>query len=709
MLEIEDIPTECDLFSRHFKISEDGCEDCLINYTDISESLHKICQQTEKCDGIVFMGNQSGAYASSFIYWNGKVYTFDTHSISPITGMPCANGISVLLSFDNISKFAEYLVLCASVHHHAEQLTLWKLNISKMQQSEYRDSNLKNANIKLHTGKHKSNTIHSEVKDDPKKNSTITNCSEETESEHAEHSQQIESEQKVALTCEMCSKKLDNSYNLKLHREKCKRKAQKFICRTCSKKLDNSHALKLHEEKCKKKPQKFICRTCSKKLDNSYNLNLHETKCKKKYNETKITYKCNICSKILDNKSNLLQHEKACRKHHEAPKDSNKKKKGSHKSTLITQLESKYDRILNEENNISEKMKQIKNKITDRQHQILKLEKQISAHKQKNTSVGNYFRTQITHLEDQICKYKSLMQDLTQKKIELNSQKTATANHLQLLCSGQSTEESNIPNTNIRRNQQTAQNPRKRLASDLIRQTTESSESDTEVIIDIPAKKPQYSNSTDESDIPVTRQLSNTNITRNKETPQNPRKRQASDLIKQTTESSESDTDFNMDIPAKKHRYSNDETDEFDSNAHEKFQKSHREYMKEYMKNKHSSPEFRLQEKLQQREHKTQKCSSPEFRLQENVQKKEHMTQKRSSPEFRLQENAQKKEHMTQKRSSPEFRLQENAQKKKHMTQKRSSPEFRLQENVKKRSISHKNVHLLNSGYRKNCNKKSIR
>ena len=235
LLEIEDIPTECDLFRRHFTISEDGCEDCLINYTDISESLHKICQRTEKCDGIVFMGNQSGAYASSFMYRNGKVYTFDPHSISPITGMPCANGTSVLLSFDSVSKFAEYLVLCASVHRHAEQLTLWKLNISKMQHSEYRDSNLmnaehQNANIKLHTGKHKSNTIHSEVKDNPKKNSTITNCSEETESHHTKHSQQIESEQKVALTCDMCSKKLDNSYNLKLHEEKCKKKAQKFIC-----------------------------------------------------------------------------------------------------------------------------------------------------------------------------------------------------------------------------------------------------------------------------------------------------------------------------------------------------------------------------------------------------------------------------------------------------------------------------------------------
>ena len=48
------------------------------------------------------MGNQCGAYASSLIYHNGRVYTFDPHSLSPITGMPCANGTSGLLSFDSI-------------------------------------------------------------------------------------------------------------------------------------------------------------------------------------------------------------------------------------------------------------------------------------------------------------------------------------------------------------------------------------------------------------------------------------------------------------------------------------------------------------------------------------------------------------------------------------------------------------------------------
>ena len=435
------------------------------------------------------------------------------------------------------------------------------------------------------------------MKDDHTKNSTFRKC-EKTKNEHIEHSQQIESEQKVALICEICSKTLDNLYNLNLHKEKCKEK------------------------------RIFICKICSKQLDNLHNLNEHERKCKKKYNETKITYKCSICSKVLDNKSNLLQHETKCKKkHHKAVKDRKKKKKDHHRSTLITQLESKYDTILKEENIITEKLKQTKSKITDRQHQILKLDKQISAYEKKNNSDGNYLRKQITDLQDQICKYKSLIQDLSDKKMELNSQKTAITHNLQLLHKELSTDESDIPvtrklpNTHITRNQQTAQNPRKSIASDPVGQTNESSqcdtdlnveipakktrnsnyktqnfgsntqeklkkvqkreymkqkcmsteyrekenlkqregdaprhslESDTAVNVDIPSKKPRYSNSTEESDIPVTRQLPNINLTRNNQTTQNPRKRRASDSIRQTNESSQSDTDVNVEIPAKK-------------------------------------------------------------------------------------------------------------------------------------------------------------
>ena len=151
--------------------------------------------------------------------------------------MPCANGTSVLLRFDSMSKFAEYLLHCAS-HRNAEQLTLCKLTITKMQQLENRNLNLENrqhenANVNLHTRKLQSSTVHSEVKDDHMKNSTTTKYAHDTESSHAEHSQQIESEKNVALICEICSKTCNNSYDLNLHQEKCKEK-QTFVCKSCT-------------------------------------------------------------------------------------------------------------------------------------------------------------------------------------------------------------------------------------------------------------------------------------------------------------------------------------------------------------------------------------------------------------------------------------------------------------------------------------------
>ena len=149
-------------------------------------------------------------------------------------------------------------------------------------------------------------------------------------------------------------------YNFNLHKEKCKEKQTKekqtFVRKSCSEEFNNSHNLKLHEEKCNK-AQKLICKTCSKKLDHWHKLNERETKCKKKYNETKITYKCSICSKVFDNKSNLLQHEKACKKHCATVKGRKKQKKDHHKATLMKQVQSKYDTILNEENIITQKLK----------------------------------------------------------------------------------------------------------------------------------------------------------------------------------------------------------------------------------------------------------------------------------------------------------------------------------------------------------------
>ena len=88
------------------------------------------------------MGDQYGAYASCLIQYSEKIYIFDPHSLSHVTGMPCADGTSVLLVFDNMSKCAEYLVYCANAHH-AIQLSMWKLVVTEMQQYQYGEKVLK--------------------------------------------------------------------------------------------------------------------------------------------------------------------------------------------------------------------------------------------------------------------------------------------------------------------------------------------------------------------------------------------------------------------------------------------------------------------------------------------------------------------------------------------------------------------------------------
>ena len=93
-------------------------------------------------EAIIIMGDLHGAYASCLIQYNKKIYIFDPHSLSHVTGMPCANRTSVLLVFDNISKCAEYLVCCANAHH-VIQLSMWKLVVSKMQQYQCGEKVLK--------------------------------------------------------------------------------------------------------------------------------------------------------------------------------------------------------------------------------------------------------------------------------------------------------------------------------------------------------------------------------------------------------------------------------------------------------------------------------------------------------------------------------------------------------------------------------------
>ena len=133
LLELNDLPVKCDIFRRQLEIHSNGSMYCNINVSKIGDCLYNICQHPSNCDAIIVIGDQYGAYASSIIYCYQKIYIFDPHSLSHITGMPCADGISILLTFDSIFKCAEYLIYCANAHH-AIQLSVWKIVITEIQQ-----------------------------------------------------------------------------------------------------------------------------------------------------------------------------------------------------------------------------------------------------------------------------------------------------------------------------------------------------------------------------------------------------------------------------------------------------------------------------------------------------------------------------------------------------------------------------------------------
>ena len=613
LLELDDIPVECDIFSRQFEIQNIGSMYCGINVTEIGDCLFDMCQHPLDSDAIIVMGDQYGAYAASLMQHNEKLYIFDPHSISHVTGMPCTDGRSVLLTFDNTSKCAEYIVQCAN-SRHAIQLSMWKLMITKIQQYQCGDKVFKyqikspqinsahsvtfsedeheSANMKLHTSKPQKNTPHSKITND-----------KITQSEMTKGSEEINSEKKLTP----------------------------------------------------------ICKIYSKQLHNIYNCNSHEEKSKKKQEKTMITYKC---ARVLDNQKNLPSHEDASKKQHKDVRKLNGRKKKEHqKSVYAMQLKSKYITTTSEEDIVTDKLKHTNYKIKDRQYQILKLQKQIDAHEKKNNSEKKYayLRTQVSGLQEQIGKLEILVQDLTDRKNELHEQKKSIKNNLQLFGNKTSGDEPVIPDT---------------------------------------VKLP--------------------NVARSH---QNPRKRHFSELIAETSKSSQPNGDMNTELPTKQSRYSKYQIDELDSDTYDNYRKfKKREYMKqkrlsnEYRQKENLkqrerdaqrrlSTEFREKENLKQRERDTQRHSSTEFREKENLKQRERDAQRRSSTEFREKEKLKQRERDTQRRSSTEFREKENLKQRERNAQKHSSTEFRERENLKQRehkeSTMHKNVHPLNSEKRR--------
>ena len=85
LLELDDIPLECDIFERHFKIIHQGNLYCDINKQAIDGLLQQISGDNNKSHAILVMGDQHGAYASSLINCGKNIFLFDGHSHSCVT------------------------------------------------------------------------------------------------------------------------------------------------------------------------------------------------------------------------------------------------------------------------------------------------------------------------------------------------------------------------------------------------------------------------------------------------------------------------------------------------------------------------------------------------------------------------------------------------------------------------------------------------
>ena len=522
LLELNDLPGKCDIFSKQFEIHSNGSMYCDINVTKICDCLHNVCQHPSNCDAIIVMGDQYGAYASSLIYCNQKIYIFDPHSLSHVTGMPCADGTSILLTFDSIFSCAEYLVLCANVRH-AIQLSVWKLVITRIQQFQHGYKVLK-----ISTKTPAINSI-----------SCITILQDRTH--HSE------------ITDDRIP-----------HSQMMKGPAKKFKDRM----------------------------------------------------------------------------EKECKK-----------------STHATQLKTKYLTAISEENIVTDQIKHARYKISDRQCEILKLQEKIDAFEKQNGSQKKcgYLRMQVNSLQGQIVKLESLVSNLTDRKNQLHEQKQSIRKNLQL-CGNEISADENItldtlPCTNsVARHHQTEyQNHNKRPFSELVKETSKSSQS-TDINNKFPAKRPRHSNcQSDEY-----------------------RKFLKREYIRQKRLSTEYQQKENL-----KQR-------ERDSQRRSSTEFRQNESLNQMKRNaqKRSSTEFRQKESLKQMEHNAQKRSSTEFRQKESLKQMERNAQKRLSTEFRQKESLKQMECNAQKRSSTEFRQKENLKQMEHKTQKRSSTEFRQKESL---------------------------
>ena len=357
LLELDDIPLECDIFERHFSIIHSGNLYCDINKQAINSLLTQVSGNHNKSNAILVMGDQHGAYASGLIQCGENIFLFDAHSHSPITGMPCPDGKSILLFFNNTSRCADYIFQSATIRH-VIQISLWKITINitgfYLGGNRFKEFSINssvcvqntiasitdNVNISKINENNKElpqSPVHSfqEVGDHTFTQRKEISSKQTTDiTDYEEHLSLDRSDNNSSNICHMCLLNFSKSEELHSHELVCQgtntNRKVLLNCKFCSKVIDHNKNLLSHERACERKIEHkqmsqqnkdvlLYCKFCSKVVDNKYNLSSHERACKRKIDHKQMSQQnkdvllyCKFCSKVMNNKCNLSSHERAC-------------------------------------------------------------------------------------------------------------------------------------------------------------------------------------------------------------------------------------------------------------------------------------------------------------------------------------------------------------------------------------------------------------
>ena len=351
---MDDIPLECDIFERHFTIIHSGNLYCDINKQAINSLLTQVSGNHNKSNAILVMGDQHGAYASGLIQCGENIFLFDAHSHSPITGMPCPDGKSILLFFNNTSRCADYIFQSATICH-VIQISLWKITINRtgfyLGGNRFKEFSINssvcvqntiasitdNVNISKINENNKElpqSPVHSfqEVDDHTFTQRKEISSKQTTDiTDYEEHLSLDRSDNNSSNICHMCLLNFSKSEELHSHELVCQgtntNKKVLLNCKFCSKVIDHNKNLLSHERACERKIEQkqmsqqnkdvlLYCKFCSKVVDNKYNLSSHDRACKRKIDHKQMSQQnkdvllyCKFCSKVMNNKCNLSSHE----------------------------------------------------------------------------------------------------------------------------------------------------------------------------------------------------------------------------------------------------------------------------------------------------------------------------------------------------------------------------------------------------------------